>query len=244
MMVAMAEREYRFVPQVGVAKATSDLNIRKGAPGTKAVPIVRQVDAPAALPYVGYVTDGETVGSVSKWFLTPEGDFFWSGAVSTEGKPPVLNTDRCLTKPLDMLICTQRFAERPSFYAQLGSPGGHNGMDFRTRQQNGTWTVPVYAALGGSVLEAAENTLNGKFIRINHPNGYQTVYLHLSEFKVKSGQAVTTGMPIGISGNSGSASEAPHLHFGYRPQKFDQNNTFMGYIDPTPHFIDAIQYVT
>ncbi len=240
----MAEREYRFVPHIGVAKATSDLNVRHGAPATKGVPVAYLVNAPTTLPYVGYVNDGETVGNISKWFLTPEGDFFWSGAVSTEGTiSTVPNTERCLSKPLDVLICTQRFGERPAYYAQLGSPGGHNGMDFRTRQISGSWTVPVYAALGGSVVEATENTLNGKFVRINHPNGFQTVYLHLSEQKVKQGDVVETGKQIAISGNSGSASEAPHLHFGYRPIKFDQNNGTMGYIDPAPHFIDSVQYV-
>lgn len=240
----MADKEYRFVPHVGVAKATSDLNIRHGAPSTKGVPIARLVNAPTTLPYIGFVNDGEMVGNSAKWFLTPEGDFFWSGAVSTEGNIPVPSTDRCLSKPLDILICTQRFGERPAFYAALGSPGGHNGMDFRTRQANGSWTVPVYAALEGSVVESTENTLNGKFIRINHANGFQTVYLHLSETKAKQGDVVKTGQQIGISGNSGSASEAPHLHFGYRPQKFDQSNGFMGYIDPAPHFLDPIQYVT
>ncbi len=241
----MAEKEYRFVPQVGVARATSDLNIRKGVPATKSVAIVRQVNAPTVLHYVGYVNDGETVGSISKWFLTPEGDFFWSGAVSIEGTiHSVPNTERCLSKPLDVLLCTQRFGERPGYYAQLGSPGGHNGMDFRTRQVSGSWTVPVYAALDGSVVEATENNLNGKFIRINHANGFQTVYLHLSEMKVKQGDIVQTGKQIAISGNTGAASEAPHVHFGYRPIKFDQSNGFMGYIDPAPHFIDPVQYVS
>jgi murein DD-endopeptidase MepM/ murein hydrolase activator NlpD len=240
----MAEKEYRFVPQVGVARATSDLNVRQGAPATKSVPVARQVNAPTVLSYIGYVNDGEPVAGIAKWFVTPEGDFFWSGAVSTEGAIAVPNTARCLSKPLDMLICTQRFAERPAYYAQLGSPSGHNGMDFRTRQANGSWTVPVYAALDGTVVEATENTLNGKFVRINHANGFQTVYLHLSEMKVNQGDVVTTGKQIAISGNTGAASEAPHLHFGYRPIKFDQNNGFMGYIDPAPHFIDPIQYVT
>src|SRR3989344_168460 len=240
----MADKEYRFVPHVGVAKATSDLNVRKGAPTTKSVPIARLAQAPTTLSYIGYVNDGEVIGNTGKWFVTPEGDFFWSGAVSTEGNILAPSTDRCLSKPLDQLICTQRFGERPAYYAPIGSPGGHNGMDFRTRQVSGSWTVPVYAALEGTVAEATENTVSGRFIRIDHPNGFQTVYLHLSEVKVKQGDTVKTGQQIAVSGNSGSAAEAPRLHFGYRPQKFDQASGFMGFVDPAPHFLAPVHYVT
>ena len=49
---------------------------------------------------------------------------------------------------------------------------------------------------------------------------------------------------IGVSGNSGGASEAPHLHFGYRPVAYDKNNGYMGYVDPAPYFMDEIQYLT
>ena len=241
----MPEKEYKFVPKVGIAISTSDLNVRKGKPSSQGAAVVRQAHSGAQLPYVGYVVDGEPVGGVATWYLTPEGDFFWAGTANTDVAPqPVAPSERCLHKPLDVLICTQRFGERPAFYAPLGSPKGHNGIDFRTRQVSGTWAVPVYAALEGTIVEAAENQWNGKFVRINHANGYQSVYLHLSDIKVKSTQIVTTGMQIGISGNSGSASEAPHLHFGYRPIKFDEANGYMGYIDPVPYFIDPIQFVS
>lgn len=243
-MPRVHEKEYRFVPQIAVAIVASDLNIRKGSPSSSGS-VIKEASPGMPLRYIGYIVDGESVAGISKWFLTPEGDFFWSGNVKTENVDATqAYNKRVLARPLDTLICTQRFGERPSFYASLGSPRGHNGIDFRTKQTNGDWTVPVYAAMKGVVSEADENMWNGKFVRIDHPNGFQSVYLHLSEISVETGQEVASGQKIGISGNSGGASEAPHLHFGYRPIKFEKDNGTMGYIDPAPYFIDEIKYLT
>jgi len=240
----MPEKEYRFVPHVSVAIVASDLNIRKDSPSSSG-PVIKEAAPGMPLRYIGYIVDGESVAGISKWFLTPEGDFFWSGNVKTDPiDSPHLFNKRVLHKPLENLICTQRFGERPSFYALLGSSRGHSGMDFRTKQSDGSWTIPVLAVMKGIVAEVDENVWNGKFIRIDHPNDHQTVYLHLSETNVEAGQEVTSGQKIGVSGNSGGASEAPHLHFGYRPIKFDKDNGSMGYIDPAPYFVDEIKYLT
>jgi len=93
------------------------------------------------------------------------------------------------------------------------------------------------------VSEATENQWNGKFVRLHHDNGYESVYVHLSAVDVTAGQKVNAGGKLGTSGNSGGASEGPHLHFGYRPQKFNKDNGYMGYIDPAPYFKDEIRYV-
>ena len=177
-------------------------------------------------------------GRSSRWFLNSDGNFFWSGNTGTD--EPI---KKILTHPLDVLVCTQKFGERPGFYKNYGSPKGHNGLDFRTRQPDGTWKVSVYAAMDGVVSEANENEGNGKFIRIDHSNGYQSVYCHLSEVSVEEGVVVMSGQKIGIYGNSGAASEAPHLHFGYRPVTYDRDNGYMGYIDPTEYLMDDIRYV-
>lgn len=54
---------------------------------------------------------------------------------------------------------------------------------------------------------------------------------------------IRIGEELGISGNTGGASEAPHLHFGYHPIKRDEKNGYMGYVDPTKLFIEEIKYV-
>ena len=240
-------KQYTFVPEKGIVYVTSDLNIREGAPSGK-VPIVKVARPGDALKYVGFVTDGDKVGENSKWYLSEQGDFFWSGN-TTEDKPKNsigTASEKILQSPLKKLLCTQRFGERPAFYAGLGSPKGHNGMDFRTRKDNdpNDWQQDVFAVLSGVVSEAIENPLNGKYVRIAHNNSYETVYLHLSSIAVAKGQSVSGKQKIGVSGNSGGASEAPHLHFGYRPQKYDKNNGNMGYIDPAPYFIEQVVYLS
>ncbi|MDO8571128.1 MAG: M23 family metallopeptidase [bacterium] len=238
----MATQEYKFVPEKGVARITSDLNVRSGAPASQGVGVAKILHANISQSYIGYVLNGEEVAGNAKWFLTADGDFFWSGNTDIHN---VAVSGKILNKPLDELVCTQRFGERPEFYSSLGSSKGHNGMDFRTRSQNNLndWKRPVYAVLHGTISEATENQWNGKFIRIAHDNGYESVYLHLSAIEVTKGQKIAVGGKIGMSGNSGAASEAPHLHFGYRSQKFNKDNGYMGYIDPTPYFKDEIKFV-
>lgn len=237
----MNSKEYKFVPEKGVVRVTSDLNTRKGLP-TTTVDVVNMLHAGSTQEYVGFVTDGEQVVGNAKWFLMPSGNFFWSGNIDVHDVPV---SGKIFSRPLDQLVCTQKFSERPAFYAPFGSPKGHNGMDFRTRDVNDTssWKKPVYSVLGGTVSETTENQWNGKFVRIAHDNGYESVYLHLSALEVTKNQKVIAGAKIGISGNSGAASEAPHLHFGYRPSNYDKDNGYLGYIDPVPYFKDEIRYL-
>lgn len=75
--------------------------------------------------------------------------------------------------------------------------------------------VPVRASGGGTVLQAGEDPEYGTFVLVEHPDGYQSKYGHLSRRTVNAGQAVDAGVVIGLSGNTGRSS-APHLHFEIR----------------------------
>ena len=91
----------------------------------------------------------------------------------------------------------------------------HDGIDIP--RPTGT---PVYAALDGTVYNAGWGGYAGSLAGINvvilHPNGYSTVYAHLSAVSVSYGQEVKRGQKIGEVGMTGLAS-GPHLHLGVFP---------------------------
>lgn len=140
--------------------------------------------------------------------------------------------------PLDKITITQYFGERPEVYKPYA---GHNGIDLRTIYPDSpTGKRLIYAAASGIVSEVSNQGTKGygKFIRLRHNDGSETVYGHLSEQRVQNGQKVSQGEPIGISDNTGFSS-APHLHFAYRQAGYNQQNGYAGYVDPLPFLVLA-----
>ena len=87
----------------------------------------------------------------------------------------------------------------------------HYGTDF---------TAPigtkVYAPANGTVLKTSyQRGGAGYYIIIKHAGGYSTVYMHLSKALVRTGQKVSQGQVIALSGNTGG-STGPHLHYEVR----------------------------
>lgn len=71
----------------------------------------------------------------------------------------------------------------------------------------------VVAADSGKVIAVITSGVGyGKHIIIDHGNGFQTLYAHLSAFRVEEGQTVSKGAIIGIMGSTGH-STGPHTHF-------------------------------
>lgn len=98
---------------------------------------------------------------------------------------------------------------------------GHRGIDLGA----GVGT-PVMASDGGFISYAGwDNTGYGNLIKVNHGNGFETLYGHLSAFYVVPGQAVSRGQVIGAVGNTGR-STGPHLHFEVRQGGIQQNPFF------------------
>ncbi len=74
----------------------------------------------------------------------------------------------------------------------------------------------VRAAFDGKVrIKSYERRGYGYYVVLRHPNGFETVYGHLSKISVKANQIVRAGDCIGLGGNTGR-STGPHLHFEVR----------------------------
>ncbi len=88
---------------------------------------------------------------------------------------------------------------------------GHPAIDIGLPEGN-----PVIASDTGTVTWAGWNVYGyGNLIVVNHGNGYETYYAHLSGINVSPGQVVNQGQRIGYTGNTGRSSGS-HLHFEIR----------------------------
>ncbi len=87
--------------------------------------------------------------------------------------------------------------------------GGHRGVDISGGDIYGK---PIVAADGGTVLYAGWNDSYGYCVFIDHGNGYETRYAHMSELAVSTGDAVGQSEIVGYVGSTGN-STGPHLHF-------------------------------
>jgi len=99
----------------------------------------------------------------------------------------------------------------------------HNGVDFAAPMR-----TPIYATAPGIVADANFSESNfGNHLRINHENGFFTLYAHCSELKVKKGDSIKRGDLIALVGSTGK-STGSHLHYevhigmdpAYNPQEF------------------------
>ncbi|PID62951.1 MAG: hypothetical protein CR986_00550 [Ignavibacteriae bacterium] len=94
----------------------------------------------------------------------------------------------------------------------------HHGLDFLANTGE-----KVYAPGDGIVTFVGNRGGYGKVIKIDHGYGYVTLYAHLSKFKVKKKQRVKRGDIIALTGNSGSLSTGPHLHYEVRHKGISLN---------------------
>jgi hypothetical protein len=96
----------------------------------------------------------------------------------------------------------------------------HFGIDI-----GGSTGVAIYASDNGVIVYSGWNDFGyGNLIVIDHGNGWQTYYAHLSTIYAGCGQSVFTGDTIGLMGSTGRSS-GPHLHFEMRSDTF-------GKVDP------------
>ena len=112
-------------------------------------------------------------------------------------EPLSLPVRGCMTSPFGV----QRYLN--------GKPTGdfHGGLD-----QAPPAGTPVRAVAGGVVKIAREWTLRGRTVGIDHGQGLESIYMHMSKLAVTEGATVKKGDMVGYVGSSGR-STAPHLHW-------------------------------
>ena len=109
---------------------------------------------------------------------------------------------------------------RPCSYTYMSSPFGfrtsptsgassyHQGVDLAAPAN-----TPIYASRAGVVTTATYSNNAGYYVTINHGDGFSSIYMHMNNYVVSSGQAVSAGQLIGYVGRTGIAT-GYHLHFG------------------------------
>ena len=108
-------------------------------------------------------------------------------------------------KPINGGRLTSKFGPRKA--PTKGASTYHKGVDWAIASGSS-----VYASSGGTVTKAGWGSGYGYVVYIDHGNGTETRYAHLSKVLVSKGQKVKQGERIAKSGNTG-VSTGPHLHF-------------------------------
>lgn len=100
----------------------------------------------------------------------------------------------------------------------LGYRRPHQGIDYAA--PTGT---PISTVADGTITEVSSNKSQGKYVKIKHSGGYETIYNHMSKYAKtsKTGARVKQGQVIGYVGSTGYAT-GPHLDF-----RMKQNGVFI-----------------
>ena len=167
------------------------------------------------LVYEKLIRDGTAVGTrdiLAARFTNNGTDYYAYRVVDEKGniKYYAENGDakkRLLLKtPLNFKRISSQFT-RSRKHPVTGAWRAHKGIDLAA--STGT---PVESVGDGVVTYAGNNGGYGKFIKINHGQGFATAYAHLSKIYVKNGARVVQGQLIGAVGTTGT-STGPHLHY-------------------------------
>lgn len=129
-------------------------------------------------------------------------------------------------KPVENANFTSGFGVRSDPFR--GRSAMHAGIDLA-----GPTGTPIYATADGVVSRSEYAGAYGNLVELNHGQGIQTRYAHLSRLIAKQGQRVSRGDLIGLMGSTGR-STGPHLHYEVRidgravnPIPFMQGNDYL-----------------
>ena len=109
-------------------------------------------------------------------------------------------------RPCSYVALTSPFGTRVS--PTTGASSYHQGVDLSAPAG-----PPIYATRAGQVSVATYGSAAGYYVKINHMDGFSSIYMHMTNYVVSAGQTVAAGQLIGYVGATG-VSTGNHLHFG------------------------------
>ena len=112
-----------------------------------------------------------------------------------------------LRSPLKFGAPVTSHFSRARFHPILKTYRPHMGTDY-----GAPVGTPVQTIGSGRVVFAGRKGGEGNIVEVAHPNGYETMYLHLSRMFVRTGEHIEIGKTIGLVGSTG-LSTGPHLDF-------------------------------
>lgn len=194
-----------------------------------------QVDPDVIVEWPGNNLSMETVGDYSNPNIEPGTMLFIPGGIGTFNSwslPTVTRANPAVARTVGAGACGLVYdgVVGPGIFTWPAAthyisgynfdPGiNHFGIDI-----GGSVGVAIYAADDGVVVYSGWNDYGyGNLIIIDHGNGWQTYYAHLSTIYAGCGQSVYRGDTIGLMGSTGR-STGPHLHFEMRHETFGRVN--------------------
>jgi murein DD-endopeptidase MepM/ murein hydrolase activator NlpD len=125
---------------------------------------------------------------------------------------PALERALEIERSLPAGLPLRRYEGVTSFFGMRKNPFGwgmefHDGLDFAA-----PYGTPVHATGSGVVAQAGWMGPYGLAVLLDHAEGYQTLYGHLSRLLVRPGERVERGQVLGYVGSTGR-STGPHLHY-------------------------------
>ncbi|MFN8442499.1 MAG: M23 family metallopeptidase [Caldilineaceae bacterium] len=201
-----------------------------------------QLKIPPSDGVVHTVHSGDTLNAIAQRYKVSMDAIvgFMGNGLKDAGSPLVLNQDifvpggvKPFQAPAQVAVVSRASAQTP-YNALKGSGSfgwpatgqitqyywrGHPAIDVASWVGN-----PVKSADDGYVVEVVGGWSSGYGLHviIDHGNGFQTLYAHLSSVWVSVGENVSKGQQIGAVGSTGN-STGPHLHFEVRYQGVGQN---------------------
>lgn len=189
----------------------------------------QEIAIPPVTGLVIKVKKGETIYSIAKKYKTEAQNILnWPFNDFADLDTFALVAGQTLVVP-DGVMPEAKPVYSPRAIAQITGPGTgqfiwptqgtisqnpvsyHMALDIANRS-----LPPVLASDQGTVVKVARERYGyGWHVIIDHQNGFQTLYAHMSDIYVSSGQGVSKGSVIGKVGSTGRSS-GPHLHFEIR----------------------------